>query len=145
MNKNYFSSLNRLISSKMFSADILFPSNKQGLSIFSKNINKELDIFNRYVISLKWIKFIFLPQEYQLWIRCFQQIFYFSSPLKNVLKNISASLRSAEIHFFSPPSKFSFPPPPTFQVIQCIIYTPGFYIISFKQINSYQVLMKWAI
>ena len=111
--QNCFSSLNRLISSKMFSADILFPLNEQGLLIFSKNIKKELDIFNRYVISLKWIKFIFLPQEYQLWIRCFQQIFYFSSALKNVLKNISASLRSAEIHFFSPLIKFFiFSPPP---------------------------------
>ena len=129
----------------MFSADILFPLNEQGLLIFSKNINKELDIFNRYVISLKWIKFFFLPQEYQLWIKCFQQISYFSSPLKNVPKNISASLRSAEIPFFPPHQIFNFFPPLTFQVIPCIIYTPWFYIISFKQFNSYQILMKWAI
>ena len=125
MNKNYFSSPNRLISSKMFSADILFPLNEQGLLIFSKDINKELNIFNRYIISLKWKKFIFLPQEYQLWIRCFQQIFHFSSPLKNVIKKYFSFAPLSWNSFFFPPHQiFHFFSPPTFQVIPCIIYTP---------------------
>ena len=47
----------------MFSIDILFPLNEQNLIFFPKNINKELDVFNRYFFPLKWIKLIFLPKN----------------------------------------------------------------------------------
>ena len=53
----------KIISSKMFSTDILIPLNGLSLFFFPKNINKELDIFNRYFILFKWKKFIFHPQE----------------------------------------------------------------------------------
>ena len=37
----------------MFPTEILVPLNEQSEFFFPKNINKELDVFNRYVISLK--------------------------------------------------------------------------------------------
>ena len=37
----------------MFSTDILFSLNEKSLFFFPKNINKELDVFNRFFIPLK--------------------------------------------------------------------------------------------
>ena len=61
----------------MFSTDVLFSLNEKSLFFFPKNINKELDVFNRYLFPLNEQSLFFFPNHINKGVRCFQQIFYF--------------------------------------------------------------------